>query len=33
MKFRIVIDKEKEEEVVARVHVRTPLIDELEENW
>lgn len=31
MKFRIVIDKEKEEEVVARVHVRTPLIDELEE--
>lgn len=31
MKFRIVIDKEKEEEVVARVHARTPLIDELEE--
>lgn len=31
MKFRIVIDKEKEEEVVARVHARTPLIDQLEE--
>lgn len=30
MKFRIVIDKEKEEEVVARVHSRTPLIDEIE---
>uniref|UniRef100_UPI004056E197 LytTR family DNA-binding domain-containing protein n=1 Tax=Acetatifactor sp. TaxID=1872090 RepID=UPI004056E197 len=31
MKFRIVIDKEKEEEVVARIHARTPMIDELEE--
>ncbi len=31
MKFRIVIDKAKEEEVVARIHARTPLIDELEE--
>ncbi|MBQ7765297.1 MAG: LytTR family transcriptional regulator [Lachnospiraceae bacterium] len=30
MKFRIVIDKEREEEIVARVHQRTPLIDELE---
>lgn len=30
MKFRIVIDKTKEEEIVARVHQRTPLIDELE---
>jgi len=30
MKFRIVIDKEKEEEIVAQVHERTPLIDEIE---
>lgn len=30
MKFRIVIDKENEEEIVARVHKRTPLIDEIE---
>lgn len=30
MKFRIVIDKEKEEEIVARVHERTPLLDEIE---
>jgi len=31
MKFRIVIDKEKEEEIVARVHEKTPLLDEIEE--
>lgn len=31
MKFRIVIDKSGEEEIVARVHERTPLIDEIEE--
>ena len=30
MKFRIVIDKEKEEEIVARVHGKTPLLDEIE---
>ena len=30
MKFRLIIDKEKEEEVVATVHNRTALIDELE---
>ena len=30
MKFRLIIDKEKEEEVVATVHDRTPLIDEIE---
>ena len=30
MKFRLIIDKEKEEEVVATVHNRTPLIDEME---
>lgn len=30
MKFRLIIDKEKEEEVVATVHQRTALIDELE---
>lgn len=30
MKFRIVIDKTKEEEIIARIHQRTPLIDELE---
>lgn len=29
MKFRIVIGKEKEEEIVARVHKKTPLIDEI----
>ncbi|MBE6758595.1 MAG: LytTR family transcriptional regulator [Ruminococcaceae bacterium] len=31
MKFRILIDREKDEEIVARVHERTPLIDEIEE--
>lgn len=30
MKFRLFIDKEKEEEVVAIVHKRTKLIDEIE---
>ena len=30
MKFRLIIDKEKEEEVVATVHGRCPLIDEIE---
>ena len=30
MKFRLIIDEEKEEEVVATVHGRTPLIDEIE---
>ena len=30
MKFRLIIDKEKEEEVVATVHTRSPLIDEIE---
>lgn len=30
MKFRLIIDKEKEEEVVATVHDRTTLIDEIE---
>ena len=30
MKFRIIIDKEHEEEIVARVHKRTPLIDQIE---
>lgn len=30
MKFRIIIDIEKEEEIVARVHKKTPLIDEIE---
>lgn len=30
MKFRLIIDKEKDEEVVATVHDRTPLIDEIE---
>ena len=29
MKFRLIIDKEKDEEVVATVHERYPLIDEL----
>ena len=30
MKFRLIIDKEKAEEVVATVHERTALIDEIE---
>ena len=30
MKFRLIIDKEKDDEVVATVHSRSPLIDELE---
>ena len=30
MKFRLIIDKENEEEVVATVHNRSPLIDEIE---
>lgn len=30
MKFRLIIDKEKDEEMVATVHTRTPLIDEIE---
>lgn len=30
MKFRLIIDKEKDEEVVATVHERSPLIDEIE---
>ena len=30
MRFRLIIDKSKEEEVVATVHSRTPLIGELE---
>ncbi|MBE6943181.1 MAG: LytTR family transcriptional regulator [Ruminococcaceae bacterium] len=30
MKFRLIIDKEKEEEVVATVHSRSALIDEIE---
>ena len=30
MKFKIIIDKEKDEEVVATVHNRTALIDEIE---
>ena len=30
MNFRLIIDKEKDEEVVATVHSRTALIDELE---
>lgn len=30
MKFRLIIDKSKEEEVVATVHNRNPLIDEIE---
>ena len=30
MKFTLIIDKEKEEEVVATVHERTALIDEIE---
>ena len=30
MKFRLIIDREKDEEVVAIVHARTALIDEIE---
>ena len=30
MKFRLIIDKNKDEEIVATVHDRTPLIDEIE---
>lgn len=30
MKFRLIIDKEKDEEIVATVHKRTPLIDDIE---
>ena len=30
MKFRLIIDNEKDEEVVATVHARTALIDEIE---
>ena len=30
MKFRLIIDKDKDEEVVATVHQRTELIDEIE---
>ena len=30
MKFRLIIDKEKDEEVVATIHDRTALIDEIE---
>ncbi|MBQ9930270.1 MAG: LytTR family transcriptional regulator [Oscillospiraceae bacterium] len=30
MKFTLIIDKEKDEEIVATVHGRTPLIDEIE---
>ena len=30
MKFKLIIDKEKEEEVVATVHCRSALIDEIE---
>lgn len=30
MKFKLIIDKEKDEEVVATVHDRNPLIDEIE---
>ena len=30
MRFRLIIDKDKEEEVVATVHSRSPLIDEIE---
>ena len=30
MKFRLIIDKDKDEEIVATVHNRTPLIDEIE---
>jgi len=30
MKFELILDKEKEEQIVATVHDRTPLIDEIE---
>lgn len=30
MKFKLIIDKEKDEEIVATVKTRTPLIDEIE---
>ena len=30
MKFRVIIDKTKEEEIVATVHQRTDMIDEIE---
>ena len=30
MKFRLIIDKEQEEEIVVTVHRRSPLIDEIE---
>lgn len=30
MKFKLIVDKNKDEEVVATVHNRTPLIDEIE---
>lgn len=30
MKFRIIFDKENEEEIVARVHERTHIVDEIE---
>ena len=30
MKFRLIIDKDKEEEVVATVHQRSPLIEQIE---
>ena len=30
MKFKLIIDKEKDEEIVATVHNRTALIDEIE---
>ena len=30
MKFKLILDKEKEEEVVITAHQRTPLIDEIE---
>ena len=30
MKFKLIIDKDKEEQITATVHSRTPLIDEIE---
>ena len=30
MKFRLIIDNEKDEEITATVHCRTPLVDEIE---
>ena len=30
MKFKLIIDKDAEEEILAKVHARTPLIDEIE---